>query len=102
MKKYLHIIGIITVVLVIVIAISYFTLAPKPVKPPQAVSNLAELEAYLGDLTGHNPDSHSGLSLVVVKDGEIVNQEGFGLADGPRIAQPKQIQFTTPFPWSNL
>lgn len=89
MKKYLRIIGIITVVLVIVIDISYFTLAPKPLKPPQAVSNLAKLEAYLGDLTGHNPDSPSGLSLIVVRDGEIVYQDGFGLADGPRNSPAK-------------
>jgi CubicO group peptidase (beta-lactamase class C family) len=84
MKKYLRIIGIIAVVLVIVVGVGYLTLVPKPLKPPQAVSNLAELEAYLDDLTGHNPDSPPGLSLVVVKDGEVVYQKGFGLADGPR------------------
>ena len=83
-KKILWIIGIIIVVLVVLIGVGYLTLVSKPLKPPQAVSNLAELEAYLDDLTGHNPDSPPGLSLVVVKDGEIVYQKGFGLADGPR------------------
>lgn len=84
LKKILWIIGIIIVALVVLIGVGYLTLVPKPLKPPQAVSNLAELEAYLDDLTGHNPDSPPGLSLVVVKDGQIVYQKGFGLADGPR------------------
>jgi CubicO group peptidase (beta-lactamase class C family) len=84
MKKFLRIIGIIIVVLVVLISVGYLTLVAKPLKPPQAVSNLAELEAYLDDLTGHNPDSPPGLSLVVVKDGEIVYKKGFGLADGPQ------------------
>jgi D-alanyl-D-alanine carboxypeptidase len=84
MKKILWIIGIIIVVLVVLIGVGYLTLVPKPLKPPQAVSTLAELEAYLDDLTGHNPDSPPGLSLVVVKNGKIVYQKGFGLADGPR------------------
>ena len=84
MKKFLRIIGIIIVVLVVVVGVGYLTLVPRPLKPPQAVSSLAELEAYLDDLTGHNPDSPPGLSLVVVKDGEIVYKKGFGLADGPR------------------
>jgi len=84
MKKILRAIGIVIVVLVVLIGVGYLTLVARPLKPPQAVSNLAELEAYLDDLTGHNPDSPPGLSLVVVKDGEIVYQKGFGLADGPR------------------
>jgi CubicO group peptidase (beta-lactamase class C family) len=88
MKKILRIIGIIIVVLVavlvVLIGVGYLTLVAKPLKPPQAVSDLAELEVYLDDLTGHNPDSPPGLSLAVVKDGEIVYQQGFGLADGPR------------------
>jgi D-alanyl-D-alanine carboxypeptidase len=83
-KKALWIIGIIVAVLVVLVGIGYLTLIPKPLKPPQAVSNLAELEAYLDDLTKHNPDSPAGLSLVVVKDGEIAYQRGFGMADGPR------------------
>jgi len=84
MRKFLWIMGIITVLLVVLIGVGYLTLVPKPLKPPQAVRDLAGLEAYLDDLTGHNPDSPPGLSLVVVKDGEIIYQKGFGLADGPR------------------
>jgi D-alanyl-D-alanine carboxypeptidase len=84
MKKILRVIGIIIVVFVVLLSVGYLTLVPKPLKPPQAVSSLAELETYLDDLTGHNPDSPPGLSLVVVKDGAVVYQKGFGLADGPR------------------
>ena len=84
MKTILRIIGIIILLIVVLIGVGYLTLVAKPLKPPQSVSDLAELEAYLEDLTGHNPDSPPGLSLVVVKDGEIVYQRGFGLADGPQ------------------
>ena len=84
LKKVLWIIGIIIGLLVVITGVGYLTLFPRPLKAPQSVSNLAELEAYLEDLTGHNPDSPPGLSLVVVKDGEIVYQRGFGLADGPQ------------------
>ena len=84
MKKILWVIGIIVVVLVALIGVGYLTLVARPLKPPQAVRDLAELEAYLDDLTGHNADSPPGLSLVVVKNREIVYQKGFGLADGPR------------------
>ena len=84
LKKSLRVIGIIIAVFVVLIGVAYLTLAPKPLKPPQEVSSLAELEAYLDDLTGFNADSPPGLSLVVVKGGEIVYQEGFGLADGPQ------------------
>jgi D-alanyl-D-alanine carboxypeptidase len=84
MKRTLWIIGIIIVLLVVVFGVGYLTLIPKPLKPPETVSSLAELESYLENLTGHNPDSPPGLSLVVVKDGEIVYQKGFGMADGPK------------------
>jgi CubicO group peptidase (beta-lactamase class C family) len=83
-KKFLWIIGIVVAALVVLIGVGYLTLISKPLKPPKAVSSLAELEAYLTDLTGHNPDSPPGLSLAVVKDGQIVYQEGFGMADVPR------------------
>jgi CubicO group peptidase (beta-lactamase class C family) len=57
---------------------------PQALKPPETVSSLAELERPLEDLAGHNPDSPPGLSLVVVKDGQIVYQNAFGMADGPK------------------
>ena len=83
-KKILWIIGVIIVVLGVLVGVGYLTLIPKPLKPPETISSLAELESYLEELTGHNPDSPAGLSLVVVKDGEIAYQRGFGLADGPK------------------
>jgi CubicO group peptidase (beta-lactamase class C family) len=84
LRKVLLIIGIIIGVLVVLSGVGYLTLIPRPLEPPQAVSSLTELEAYLDDLAGYNPDSPSGLSLVVVNDGEIVYQKGFGMADVPR------------------
>jgi D-alanyl-D-alanine carboxypeptidase len=84
MNKILRIIAIILGVLAVVFGIAYLTLFPKTLKPPREVGSLAELEAYLDDLAGHNPDSPSGLSLVVAKDGEIIYQKGFGMADGPK------------------
>jgi len=84
MKRALWIIGAIIVVLVVVLGVAYLALNPRPLKPPETIRSLAELESYLEDLTGHNPDSPPGLSLVVVKDGEVVYQKGFGMADEPR------------------
>jgi CubicO group peptidase (beta-lactamase class C family) len=54
----------------------------KPPEPPQGSVTIGELEAYVNQLVeiGRPP----GLSLAVVKKGEIVYQRGFGLADGPR------------------
>ena len=84
MKRTLWIIGIIIVLLVVVFGVAYLALNPRALKPPETVSSLAELESYLEDLAGHNVDSPPGLSLVVAKDGEIVYQKGFGMADGPK------------------
>ena len=85
MKKILlrTVITVATLLGILAIA-GYALLVPRPLVPPETISNLTELESYLQDLTGHNADSPPGLSLVVVKDGEIAYQEGFGLADGPR------------------
>lgn len=57
-------------------------LRPKPPRAPTTVASVAELETYLHALTafGRPP----GLSLVVVKNGMVVYQRGFGLADSPR------------------
>jgi CubicO group peptidase (beta-lactamase class C family) len=84
MKRALWIVGTVIVVLAVLAGVAYLTLKPRPLKPPETVGSLAELERYLEDLTGHNPDSPPGLSLVVVKDGQIVYQNAFGMADGPK------------------
>lgn len=82
MKNALSIIGIILLVLAVFVA-GFVTLRPKPPKPPESVETLAELEAYLENLAGHNAGSPPGLSLVVVQDGQVVYRNAFGMADGP-------------------
>jgi D-alanyl-D-alanine carboxypeptidase len=59
-----------------------YALATHPPKTPRQVKDLTELEAYLNRLVdSQNPP---GLSLVVVKDGQTVYQQGFGYEDRPR------------------
>jgi len=67
--------------LAVVTAAGGILLRPKPPRPPTTVTSVAELEAYLHALTAFG--APPGLSLVVVKDGRVVYQRGFGLADGP-------------------
>jgi CubicO group peptidase (beta-lactamase class C family) len=54
---------------------------PKPPKPPEYVSSVPELEAYVNQLVVVSRPP--GLSLIVIKDGEMVYNNSFGLADGP-------------------
>jgi len=53
----------------------------KPPKPPQYANSVAELEAYVNKLV--EMSRPPGLSLVVVKDGKMIYNKSFGLADGP-------------------
>lgn len=79
------------VLLVLVIAVAFYALAPHPPKPPSTVASDTELEAYLNALVASgNPP---GLSVVVVKDGRMVYGHGFGFADGPRkiMATPETV-----------
>jgi CubicO group peptidase (beta-lactamase class C family) len=46
------------------------------------VTSVAELEAYLNALIAFG--TPPGLSLVVVKEGQVVYQRGFGMADAPK------------------
>ena len=57
MKRALWIIGTIIVVLAVLSGVAYLALKPRPLKPPETVGSLAELERYLEGLAGHNPDS---------------------------------------------
>jgi len=84
MKKMWKTLGISSLALIIFTAIGYIILRPRQLKTPESLKKIGELEAFLSELTGYNADSPSGLSLVVVKDGQIVYQKGFGLADGPQ------------------
>ena len=69
------------VIFLVVTAIALYAFAPHPPGTPKQVEDVAELESYLKRLveSGDPP----GLSLVVVKDGNIVYNNAFGYADGP-------------------
>lgn len=68
-------------VLLLLIA-GLYALAPHPPATPKQVKNVAELETYLHQLTASgNPP---GLSVIVVKDGEVVCNNAFGYAEAPR------------------
>ena len=67
--------------LLLIILVLYIS-APHVPSAPKEVESVIELETYLNQLTASgNPP---GLSIVIVKDGEIVYNNAFGLADGPR------------------
>jgi len=67
--------------LLLIILVLYIS-APHVPSAPKEVESVIELETYLNQLTASgNPP---GLSIVIVKDGEIVYNSAFGLADGPR------------------
>jgi CubicO group peptidase (beta-lactamase class C family) len=55
---------------------------PGQLKPPFSVSGISELETYLLKVTDQGIPP--GLSLLVVKDSQIVYCKGFGWADKPR------------------
>lgn len=78
-------------VVALVAATSVTLLRPKPPQPPATVTSVAGLEDYLDALTEFG--TPPGLSLVVVKDGQVVYQRGFGLADGPKqiVATPQTV-----------
>jgi CubicO group peptidase (beta-lactamase class C family) len=83
-RKIMTIIAIVLAVGLLIGGVGYLTLAPRPLQPPAQVDSLQELEAYLEALAGYNPDSPTGLSLVVVKGGRVVYEKGFGFADEPK------------------
>lgn len=59
-----------------------YAAAPHSPKTPVTAKNIAELETFLTQLVASgNPP---GLSIVVVKDGKLVYNRAFGLADGPK------------------
>jgi D-alanyl-D-alanine carboxypeptidase len=69
-------------VLMVFVSAGLYAFAPHAPATPRQVMNTAELEAYLNRLVASgNPP---GLSVVVVRDGEIVYNNAFGFADGPR------------------
>ena len=75
------VIGILVGVFVVA-GLGLYFLMPKTPKPPENIKGVSELEDYLEQVVaaGRAP----GLSVAVVKDGEFVYANGFGVADGPR------------------
>jgi CubicO group peptidase (beta-lactamase class C family) len=69
----------------------------RPPDPPEGAVGVAELERYAEKLVeiGRPP----GLSLAVVKYGEIVYQKSFGLADGPKNIA---VDADTVFQWMSM
>ena len=80
MRKFRNMLLWLAIFLLIVI-VGLYVFAPHAPGTPEQVKDVAELESYLNRLvqSGNPP----GLSLVVVKDGEIVYNNAFGYADGP-------------------
>lgn len=73
-------IGIVIGVLALAVLVMYI-LMPKTPKPPENITSVTELEDYFNKVTkaGRSP----GLSVAVVKNGEVAYANGFGVADGP-------------------
>jgi D-alanyl-D-alanine carboxypeptidase len=68
-------------VVLVVLSVGLYAFAPHAPSTPKQEMNTAELETYLNRLVASgNPP---GLSVVVVKDGNVVYNTAFGLADGP-------------------
>ena len=69
----------------------------KPPKPPGEAGGVPELEAYVNELV--RMSRPPGLSLVVVKEGQIVYEKSFGLADCPKnvVATPDTV-----FQWMSM
>ena len=59
-----------------------FAIAPHPPATPKQVKDIAQMEAYLEKLVAAG--SPPGLSIAVVKDGHLVYNQAFGMADTPK------------------
>ena len=68
------------VIFLLIVIVGLYAFAPHVPGTPDQVGDVTELESYLNRLvkSGNPP----GLSLVVVKDGDIVYENAFGYADG--------------------
>lgn len=70
------------VIFLLITVTTLYAFAPHAPGIPNQVSDVPELESYLDRLV--NSENPPGLSLVVVKDGNIVYNNAFGYADGPK------------------
>ena len=85
MNRVLKRIGTVLAVLVAILgaaSLLLYILKPRTPKPPRPIDSINTLEEYFEQVVAaqHPP----GLSVAVVKDGEILYANGFGTADGPR------------------
>jgi D-alanyl-D-alanine carboxypeptidase len=71
----------IIIVILLVIGIGLFIYAPHPPATPKQATRPADLEAYLNRLVAAG--SPPGLSVVVVKNEQVVYSRSFGMADRP-------------------
>lgn len=69
------------VIFLIITIAAFYAFAPHGPRTPKQVNDVGELEAYLNRLVESRDPP--GLSLVVVKDENIVYNKAFGYADGP-------------------
>lgn len=60
----------------------FVLLLPKMPQPPTSVKNIVELESYFKKITDYAIPP--GISLVIIKDKQIIYSKGFGWADYPR------------------
>jgi D-alanyl-D-alanine carboxypeptidase len=68
-------------VVLVLLSAGLYAFAPHAPATPRQVADRTELESYLNRLVASgNPP---GLSVVVVRDGDVVYRNAFGLADGP-------------------
>jgi D-alanyl-D-alanine carboxypeptidase len=70
------------VALIAVVTLGLLILWPKAPPPPNTVTTVAQLEAYMKARVDFG--TPPGMSLVVVKNGEMVYRKGFGWADHPQ------------------
>ncbi|MEM7029559.1 MAG: serine hydrolase domain-containing protein [Chloroflexota bacterium] len=84
MKKFL--IGLVTLIGIVVLggvalifAANYYAL--ETVSTPHQVNSVDEMDAFFEQLTASN--NPPGINVVVLKDGSVVYDKGFGVADGP-------------------
>jgi CubicO group peptidase (beta-lactamase class C family) len=72
---------LIIVITLFVLGIGLYAFAPHPPAVPKQVNSQTELEAYFDRLV--ESGSPPGLSVVVVKNGQVIYNRAFGMADGP-------------------
>ncbi|MCC6456113.1 MAG: beta-lactamase family protein [Caldilineaceae bacterium] len=74
-----------------------YAFSPHPPATPKQVKGLAQMESYLDKLVASG--SPPGISIAVVKDGQMVYNRAFGMADAP---QDKPATVNTVYHWWSM